>query len=76
MCSYLFLQPHSIFPENWFPFHSAASAFMILFFAWILSELINIMWSKKNLQTTKQDEGSNRIISVVSYGALLGLFTK
>jgi protein-S-isoprenylcysteine O-methyltransferase Ste14 len=32
------------------------------------------MWSKKNLQTTKQDEGSYRIIAVASYGALLIVF--
>ena len=64
-----------IFPDHWFPSHFAASAFMFLFFAWILSEFINSMWSRKNSQSANKDKGSYRIVMVASYAALIIAFT-
>lgn len=71
MFAYLLLQPHSVFPDHWFPSRSANSLFKLLSFAWVLSELTNLMWSKRNLQTTKQDEGSYKIIAIATYTSLV-----
>lgn len=70
----ILLQHRSIFPDHWFPSHFAASTFMILFCAWIFSELINSFWSRKNSQTTNQDKGSYRIVISTCWAALIIVF--
>jgi len=48
--------------------------FMVLFYAWVLSEITNNMWSKKNSQVTNQDKGSYKINIVTSWIALFIVF--
>ena len=70
-----FLLNHKlIFPDHWFPSHFAASSFTFLFCAWILSEFINSIWSRKNSQSTNKDKGSYRIVIVASYAVLIIVF--
>jgi len=63
-----------IFPDNWFPSHFAASAFMILFCLWIFSEIVNSLWSRKNSQTTSKDKDSYRFIVIASWAAIFITF--
>lgn len=72
--AFLLSQHRSVFPDNWFPSHFAASTFMVLFYAWVLSEITNNMWSKKNSQVTNQDKGSYKINIVTSWIALFIVF--
>lgn len=70
-----FLINHQIiFPDYWFPSHFVASTLTFLFCAWILSEFINSMWSRKNAQSTKKEKGSYRIVIVASYAVLIIAF--
>jgi hypothetical protein len=46
--SFFLLNHQMIFPDHWFPSHFASSTFTFLFCAWILSEFINSLWSRKN----------------------------
>lgn len=64
----------SIFPVNWFPSPFAASTFLVLFCTWVLSELINSLWSRKNSQNLNQDKGSYRIIVLVSWALIMITF--
>jgi protein-S-isoprenylcysteine O-methyltransferase Ste14 len=72
--AYFLFQNRSIFPDHWFPSKFAATAFMFLFCAWILSEFINSIWSKKNSQTTNKDNGSYKIVVSATYIALAIVF--
>ena len=56
MFTFFLLNHQMIFPNHWFPSHFAASTFTILFCAWILSEFINSMWSRKNSQSANKSE--------------------
>jgi protein-S-isoprenylcysteine O-methyltransferase Ste14 len=68
------LSHQMIFPDHWFPSSFAASSFTFLFCAWILSEFINSLWSRKNSQSTNKDKGSFRIVIVASYAVLFIAF--
>jgi protein-S-isoprenylcysteine O-methyltransferase Ste14 len=72
--AFILLQQGSIFPDNWFPSHFAASTFTVLFCAWVLSELINSLRSRKNSQNSNQDRGSYRIIILISWVAIIITF--
>ncbi|HQT44853.1 MAG TPA: hypothetical protein PLO51_02660, partial [Candidatus Micrarchaeota archaeon] len=49
MFAYSFiLYPTQIFPDNWFPSSLAAWGFKIIFSAWVLTEIVNSAWSRKN----------------------------
>jgi protein-S-isoprenylcysteine O-methyltransferase Ste14 len=69
------LQHRSVFPDNWFPSQFAISSFMILFCVWILSEIINTLFSRKNSQTTNKDKGSCGVIIAVFWSVLFIAFT-
>jgi hypothetical protein len=68
--AFILFRHGSIFPDYWFPSPFAASIFTILFCAWVLSELINSLWSRKNSQNTNQDKGSYRIIMLTSWAII------
>lgn len=72
--AFLLSQHRSIFPDNWFPSPVAASIFVALFYTWILSEITNSMWSKKNSQKTNQDRGSYKVNVVISWISLFIVF--
>ena len=72
--SFSLLNHQMIFPDHWFPSHFAASSFTFLFCAWILSEFINSIWSRKNSQSTNKDKGSYRIVIMASYAVLIIAF--
>jgi len=69
------LQHRSVFPDDWFPSQFAVSSFMILFCVWILSEIINFLFSRKNSQTTNKDKGSCWIIIAMAWSVLFIAFT-
>jgi protein-S-isoprenylcysteine O-methyltransferase Ste14 len=71
---YILFQQHSIFPDHWFPSHFSALTFMFLFFAWIFSEFINSLWSRRNSLMTNKDKGSYRIVVMAAYLALIIVF--
>ena len=66
-------QHHSIFPDSWFP-SRLASAFMILFCIWILCELANLGWSRKNSGTANKDKGSFRVVVAASWASIFAIF--
>lgn len=47
---------------------------MVLFYIWVLSEITNTTWSKKNSQSRNQDKGSYRINIAISWIALVIVF--
>ena len=65
---------YTIFPDNWFPSQSAASAFMILFIVWVLCELGNNIWSRMNSIRTNLDRGSFRVVIAASWAAIFAVF--
>ena len=69
------LQCHSIFSDDWFPSQFAISTFMILFCVWILSEIMNSLFSRKNSQTTNKDKGSYWIIIAMCWSVIFIAFT-
>lgn len=75
MFTFILINHQMIFPDHWFPSNFAASTYTFLFCAWILSEFINSMWSRKNSQSTNKDKGSYRIVIVASYAVLIISFT-
>ena len=75
MFAFIIINHQMIFPDYWFPSNFAASTFTFLFCAWILSEFINSLWSRKNSQSTNKDKGSYRIVIVASYAVLIIPFT-
>jgi protein-S-isoprenylcysteine O-methyltransferase Ste14 len=68
------LNHHSVFHDQWFPSQFTSSAFMFLFYAWILSEFINNIWSWKNSQKTNKDKGSYLIVVAPSIVAMIIVF--
>jgi protein-S-isoprenylcysteine O-methyltransferase Ste14 len=70
----LIIHHQSAFPDKWFPSHFATPTFTFIFCAWILSELINNLWSSKNSQTTNKDKGSYRVIVFASYAMIFIAF--
>ncbi|AKJ37788.1 isoprenylcysteine carboxyl methyltransferase [Methanosarcina barkeri CM1] len=48
---------------------------MILFCVWILSEIINFLFSRKNSQTTNKDKGSCWVIIAMVWSVLFIAFT-
>jgi protein-S-isoprenylcysteine O-methyltransferase Ste14 len=74
MFTFFLLNHQMIFPDHWFPSHFVASTFTFLFCAWILSEFINSMWSRKNSQSNNKDKGTYRIVIVASYAVLIIAF--
>lgn len=68
------LQHHFIFPEHWFPSQFASSAFTLLFCIWILSEIANSIWSRKNSSTTNQDKGSFWVVIAASWSTIFVVF--
>ena len=71
---YFQLQCHSIFSDDWFPSQFAISTFMILFCVWILSEIMNSLFSRKNSHTTNMDKGSSWVIIAVCLVSTLYCF--
>ncbi len=68
------LQHHFIFPEHWFPSQFVSSAFTLLFCIWILSEIANSIWSRKNSSTTNQDKGSFWVVIAASWSTIFVVF--
>jgi protein-S-isoprenylcysteine O-methyltransferase Ste14 len=68
------IQGHPVFPNSWFTYQFAASAFIILFCIWIACELANNVLSKKNAITSNQDRGSFRVVVVASWAAIFAIF--
>jgi protein-S-isoprenylcysteine O-methyltransferase Ste14 len=68
-------QPQSVFPNAWFPSASVASAFKALFSLWVLSEIINSIWSRKNSGAKSQDRGSYWVVIGASGAAMVADFT-
>jgi protein-S-isoprenylcysteine O-methyltransferase Ste14 len=68
-------QHHSVFPDSWFPSQLTAFAFTILFCIWILGELANFGWSRKNSGTTaNKDKGSFRVVVTAYWAAIFAIF--
>lgn len=68
------LQPHSIFPDAWFPSAPAALAFKIVFCAWIFSEIVHSLLSSKNSGAKTQDRGSYWVVVGAILAAMLAVF--
>lgn len=68
------LQHHSIFPEHWFPSQIAASAFLLLFCGWILSEIVNYARSRKNSVAAEKDKGSFWAVIAASWTSIFMIF--
>ena len=68
------LQQDSIFHGRWFPSPFEASLFMLLFCEWVLNELINSLWGRKNSQNKNQDKGSYRIFILTSWAIIIIIF--
>lgn len=67
-------QPQSVFPVAWFPSASAAWAFKAVFSLWVLSEIINSVWSRKNSGARSQDKGSYWVVIGASGAAVFADF--
>jgi len=71
---YSLLQHHFIFPEHWFPGQFTALVFTLIFCIWILSEIANNAWSKKNAIAANKDKGSFKVIVAMVWLAILAVF--
>src|SRR5208283_178404 len=69
----LISQPDA-FPNSWFPSILAAVAFKVIFSAWIMAEIVNSFWSRKNSGAPSQDRGSFWIVSVAGFAVLFVVF--
>jgi len=58
------------FVDRWFADARAATLFEILFCIWILAEIVNNLWSKKNTVPTTQDRSSYGVVTVTLFGGL------
>jgi len=67
-------QPQSVFPDGWFPSSSVASAFKALFSLWVLSEVVNNFWSRRNSGAKSQDRGSYWVVIGASGASVFGDF--
>ncbi len=69
----LIAQPDA-FPNSWFPSILAAVAFKVVFSAWIVAEIVNSFWSRKNSGAASQDRGSFWIVSGAGFVVLFVVF--
>jgi protein-S-isoprenylcysteine O-methyltransferase Ste14 len=75
LLAFSIFQHRPVYPEYWFPSPFAASAFTILLYVWILSEIANSAWSRKNSRSTNQDKGSYRVVVITTWLAIIVVFT-
>ena len=60
--------------DAWFPVPVAALAFKVLFCAWILAEIANSLWSRKNTVASSLDKGSFRVVVLSHFAVLFIIF--
>jgi protein-S-isoprenylcysteine O-methyltransferase Ste14 len=74
LVAFSLLQPHSVFPDAWFPSESAAWAFKVVFCAWVFCEIVNNFKSRRNSTSKGKDRGSYWIIIGGTWSAIFVIF--
>ncbi|MFA5105352.1 MAG: isoprenylcysteine carboxylmethyltransferase family protein [Candidatus Micrarchaeia archaeon] len=70
----LLMYPAQIFPDKWFPSQAASLAFKAIFSVWVLGEIVNSVWSRRNSKAKSQDRGSYWVVVVATWIAVFSTF--
>jgi protein-S-isoprenylcysteine O-methyltransferase Ste14 len=65
------LQSNTAFSDAWFPSGLASLAFKAVFCAWIVSEIVNNIWSRMNSKATSKDRGSYWVVMGAIWSAVV-----